>query len=224
MLASHRERWRCTTKWKLRASRERRRCTPPLFIAVRREYDYENSAPNFRKAFKIWEEVQGNEPRVMVDSVLYATMLTVASRAGNVEMCANLIREMEMNGSMMSPAVVSTMCGSFARAGDAGAVDRILSDAEKSNGVVPRACYNALINSCARDTDFEGAMKAYDRLVESGQSPDEITFEGLILAAAKKPETLTEAKKLLQEAMDMGLRPTLPTYNALVRVLVDPET
>ena len=80
-----------------------------------------------------------------------------------------------------------------------------------------RACYNALINSCARDTDFEGAMKAYDRLVESGQSPDEITFEGLILAAAKKPETLTEAKKLLQEAMDMGLRPTLPTYNALVR-------
>ena len=60
-------------------------------------------------------------------------------------------------------------------------------------------------------------MKAYDRLVESGQSPDEITFEGLILAAAKKPETLTEAKKLLQEAMDMGLRPTLPTYNALVR-------
>ena len=95
------------------------------------EYDYENSAPNFRKAFKIWEEVQGNEPRVMVDSVLYATMLTVASRAGNVEMCANLIREMEMNGSMMSPAVVSTMCGSFARAGDAGAVDRILSDAEK---------------------------------------------------------------------------------------------
>ena len=181
------------------------------------EYDYENSAPNFRKAFKIWEEVQGNEPRVMVDSVLYATMLTVASRAGNVEMCANLIREMEMNGSMMSPAVVSTMCGSFARAGDAGAVDRILSDAEKSNGVVPRACYNALINSCARDTDFEGAMKAYDRLVESGQSPDEITFEGLILAAAKKPETLTEAKKLLQEAMDMGLRPTLPTYNALVR-------
>ena len=79
------------------------RCAPA-------EYDYENSAPNFRKAFKIWEEVQGNEPRVMVDSVLYATMLTVASRAaGNVEMCANLIREMEMNGSMMSPAVVLTM-------------------------------------------------------------------------------------------------------------------
>jgi len=181
------------------------------------EYDYENSAPNYRKAFKIWEEVQQNEPRVVVDPVLYATILTVASRAGNVEMCANLIREMEMNGSMMSPAVVSNMCGSFARAGDAGAVDRILSDAEKSNEYVPRACYNALINSFARDADLEGAMKAYDRLVESGQSPDEITFEGLILAAAKKPETLVDAKKLLQEALDMGLRPTLPTYNALVR-------
>ena len=181
------------------------------------EYDYDNSAPNYRKAFKIWEEVQQNKPRVVVDPVLYATILTVASRAGNVEMCANLIREMEMNGSMMSPAVVSNMCGSFARAGDAGAVDRILSDAEKSNEIVPRACYNALINSFARDADLEGATKAYDRLIESGQSPDEITFEGLILAAAKKTETLAEAKKLLQEALDLGLRPTLPTYNALVR-------
>ena len=83
------------------------------------EYDYDNSAPNYRKAFKIWEEVQQNKPRVVVDPVLYATILTVASRAGNVEMCANLIREMEMNGSMMSPAVVLNMCGSFARAGDA---------------------------------------------------------------------------------------------------------
>ena len=181
------------------------------------EYDYDNSAPNYRKAFKIWEEVQQNKPRVVVDPVLYATILTVASRAGNVEMCANLIREMEMNGSMMSPAVVSNMCGSFARAGDAGAVDRILSDAEKSNEIVPRACYNALINSFARDADLEGATKAYDRLIESGQSPDEITFEGLILAAAKKTETLAEAKTLLQEALDLGLRPTLPTYNALVR-------
>ena len=132
------------------------------------EYDYDNSAPNYRKAFKIWEEVQQNKPRVVVDPVLYATILTVASRAGNVEMCANLIREMEMNGSMMSPAVVSNMCGSFARAGDAGAVDRILSDAEKSNEIVPRACYNALINSFARDADLEGATKAYDRLIESG--------------------------------------------------------
>ena len=155
------------------------------------EYDYDNSAPNYRKAFKIWEEVQQNKPRVVVDPVLYATILTVASRAGNVEMCANLIREMEMNGSMMSPAVVSNMCGSFARAGDAGAVDRILSDAEKSNEIVPRACYNALINSFARDADLEGATKAYDRLIESGQSPDEITFEGLILAAAKKTETVS---------------------------------
>ena len=37
-----------------------------------------------------------------------------------------------------------------------GAVDRILSDAEKSNEIVPRACYNALINSFARDADLEG--------------------------------------------------------------------
>ena len=181
------------------------------------EYDYEDSAPNYRKAFKIWEAVQQNEPRVVVDPVLYATILTVASRAGNVEMCASLIREMEMNGSMMSPAVVSNMCGSFARAGDAEAVERVLSDAEKSNTIVPRACYNALINSCARDADFDGAMKAYERLIESGQVADEITFEGLILAASKKPATLPDAKRLLQKALDMDLRPTLPSYNALVK-------
>lgn len=149
------------------------------------------------------------------DGVLFAILMDVAAKAGDVDFAFGLQEEMQRVGVAPNAAVCATLVGICAKEG-APLRAKSVFRAMRAADVRPSAsAVNALVAAHARAGDLEGAFAALSELPAAGLAPDATTYATLISACARAGD-VDRASKVFQRMRDVRVEPPAEAFYALI--------
>ena len=80
--------------------------------------------------------------------------------------------------------------------------------------------YNTLVDVCAKNCDYQGAVSLYFTMLQDGISPDQVTFSCIINACAMT-RRVNDAEYWFQTMSALNLPVNIACLNALLKVFFE---
>jgi len=175
----------------------------------------ENNATGMHQVLEDWR----NSRHLTVPMHLKSYQLLIAfyARRGALPLVKELSSEYlkQHKWAKMDTSVISALLQAHAVVGDCDGALEVLEETAAISGFPPTTVHwNILLDSFAKNKDYEGGVKAFARLCEEHQ-PDQRSF-GIIMGMAGSRGDLDFTLELLGLSKDMGVRPNVAMLDTLV--------
>lgn len=171
------------------------------------------------RAFALVKEMvqaQGLSP----NSHTYNILIRGCGQWGELEAALRLLQSMPSAGVHPTVITYSVAVAACARTGGSIALDKAfeLVRTMRENGVKPNiVTYNSLIHACSRGRNPAMAFQLLDSMRKDGITPDTVTQCSLVDAYGRVGDLDAAFEAISTLPMEFpSLRPTLPTFNALI--------
>ena len=139
------------------------------------------------------------------DAILFNSILENCARKHMRTFMEKVLADMEESNVATSNFMLSILVKLYCRFGDLDRAFKVVETYPAKYGFELNATvYTCLMSSCILNDYVERALKLFEKMKRSKCSPDVKTYVTLINGCLKKEKLLTEAVKLVDDAMGLG--------------------
>jgi len=152
----------------------------------------------------------------VADVVTYNTILKGFAKASQIDDCFKLLDRMHTKSIPPSQVTYGILLDSCINENEVHRAKKVVDDMTVAGCPMNVILYTTLIKGFARAGDLEQVMGLYQKMrADQNTLPDLITFSILIKANCDN-DKLEEALKLLEDMIELGLRPDEVVFNNLI--------
>lgn len=149
--------------------------------------------------------------------VTYGIMLDGYINENQLEQAAKVFSEMNSEGYTMNTVLYTTLIKGFARAGDVDQAMKVYEQMHKERNVTPDLITFSILIKANCDADrLEEALKLLEAMINLNLHPDEVVFNSLLAGCARQANVRL-GKKLYEDMLCCGIRPSNATFSILIR-------
>merc|ERR550537_658996 len=173
-------------------------------------------------AWTLVKELRASEDtRVLVNTVIYSTILKGFANAKETDKVVALYEEMKAEGAQPNNITFNTVLNAFAQGGAMDRVPALLADMK--NATPPAepdiVTYSTLIKGYCNSGSLDRALEILKDMHSDGKfEPDEVMYNSLLDGCAKEHRP-DDALKLLSDMKKSGVAPSNYTLSMLVKLM-----
>eukprot|EP00416_Gambierdiscus_australes_P031375 CAMPEP_0171088832 /NCGR_PEP_ID=MMETSP0766_2-20121228/21014_1 /TAXON_ID=439317 /ORGANISM="Gambierdiscus australes, Strain CAWD 149" /LENGTH=622 /DNA_ID=CAMNT_0011546653 /DNA_START=102 /DNA_END=1970 /DNA_ORIENTATION=+ len=168
------------------------------------------------RCFELYEHMRGGG--IQPSQVTYGILLDGCINDNKVDRAVEVYDEMRREGCPMNTVLYTTLIKGFARAGQVDQAMRVYGQMRSEGGVPPDLItFSILIKANCDYCHLESALMLLEAMVDLKLRPDEVIFNNL-LGGCVKESNVELARRLYQEMVAAGIRPSNATFSIFIRL------
>lgn len=172
-----------------------------------------SQAKRSREALDLFEEMR-NEG-VMPDEVTMVSVVSACTNLGDAQTGLSIHQFINENGFGWMVSLCNSLIDMYAKCGCMDSAWEVFNKMGRKSLIT----WNIMISACANHGHTEEALHLFSHMLNSGVSPDEVTFLSLLVAYAHRGLVDGGHKLFVSMQRDYGIEPGLEHYGCMVDML-----
>lgn len=167
------------------------------------------------KAAELYEQMQKN--RIIINDITFVCALRACHKLGSLELCKQVHFHIVSAGFDQMPSVVATLLHAYGSCGSMADAQALFDKIHEHDLDV--VSWNAYISAYAGGADFEGALHTFEKMKRAGATPNEATFNAVLLACDRAGFVAQGVEYFESMINDYGISPDLQHYGIVLDLL-----